>query len=188
MPRFAAIDVGTNTVLMAVAERGVGGRLLPVLEREEITRLGEGVDRTRRLSPQAMERTAAVLCRFAEEARAEGVSSFAAGATSAARDAANGSELIALIRERGLQPGDRLPCEHELAATFAVSRATVREALRRLEHLGLVRVVQGQGSFLSAVPPLTSWTSPASERKTRATAPTSTTGTTAGSPSTATTS
>jgi exopolyphosphatase / guanosine-5'-triphosphate,3'-diphosphate pyrophosphatase len=118
MPRFAAIDVGTNTVLMVVAERGLRGRLFPVLEREEITRLGEGVDGTRRLSPQAMERTAAVLCRFAEEARAEGVRSFAVGATSAARDAANGSELVALIRERARLELEILRGEEEARLTF----------------------------------------------------------------------
>ena len=100
MPRFAALDVGTNTVLMAVAERGPDGRLRAVLERGEITRLGEGVDGTRRLLPQALERTAAVISRFAEEAREQGVSAFAACATSAARDATNGSELLALVRER----------------------------------------------------------------------------------------
>ena len=45
-PRFATIDVGTNTVLLLVAERR-GGALAPVLERAEITRLGRGVDACR---------------------------------------------------------------------------------------------------------------------------------------------
>src|ERR671931_2958675 len=98
MPRFAALDVGTNTVLMAVAERGPDGRLRAVLEREEITRLGEGVDRTRRLSPQALERTVAVIARFAEEARDQEVRSFAACATSAARHATNGAEMVSHVR------------------------------------------------------------------------------------------
>jgi hypothetical protein len=45
MSRLAAIDVGTNTVLLLVAERR-GDRLFPLLERAEITRLGRGVDAT----------------------------------------------------------------------------------------------------------------------------------------------
>jgi exopolyphosphatase / guanosine-5'-triphosphate,3'-diphosphate pyrophosphatase len=118
MMRFAAFDVGTNTVLMTVAERGPGGRLVPVLEREEITRLGEGVDRTRRLSPQAMERTVAVMGRFSEEARTLGVSSFVAGATSAARDAANGAELVALVRERARMDLEILRGEEEARLVF----------------------------------------------------------------------
>jgi exopolyphosphatase / guanosine-5'-triphosphate,3'-diphosphate pyrophosphatase len=118
MMRFAAFDVGTNTVLMTVAERGPDGRLVSVLEREEITRLGEGVDRTRRLSPQALERTVAVMHRFAEEARAVGVSSFVAGATSAARDAVNGSELADLVRERARIDLEILRGEEEARLVF----------------------------------------------------------------------
>ena len=58
--RFATIDVGTNTVLLLVAERRPGGALAPVLERAEITRLGRGVDATGRLDPGAIQDTAAV--------------------------------------------------------------------------------------------------------------------------------
>lgn len=47
-------------------------------------------------------------------------------------------------------PGDRLPSEHALADEFAVSRATVRTALQRLELAGLVRTVHGAGSVVSA--------------------------------------
>ena len=51
--RWATIDVGTNTVLLLVAERR-GGLLAPVLERADITRLGRGVDGTGRLDPAAI--------------------------------------------------------------------------------------------------------------------------------------
>ncbi|MCI0672394.1 MAG: Ppx/GppA family phosphatase, partial [Myxococcaceae bacterium] len=50
MPRFASIDIGTNSILLLVAERREDGRFHPVLERADITRLGRGVDRARRLS------------------------------------------------------------------------------------------------------------------------------------------
>jgi exopolyphosphatase/guanosine-5'-triphosphate,3'-diphosphate pyrophosphatase len=102
--RVAAIDVGTNTVLLTVAERR-GGALVPVVERAEITRLGRGVDRTGRLDPAAVAETVAVLARFAEEARALGAARIACVATSAARDAADGEAFFAAARgAAGLVP------------------------------------------------------------------------------------
>lgn len=91
--RVAAIDVGTNTVLLTVAERR-GRSFQPVVERAEITRLGRGVDRTGRLDPSAIADTVAVIARFAGEARSLGVTRIAAVATSAARDAENGAEFF----------------------------------------------------------------------------------------------
>jgi exopolyphosphatase / guanosine-5'-triphosphate,3'-diphosphate pyrophosphatase len=58
--RVASIDVGTNTVLLLVAERREG-RLVPVIERAEITRLGRGVDASGRLAPDAIAETVRVL-------------------------------------------------------------------------------------------------------------------------------
>jgi len=104
MARFATIDVGTNTVLLLVAERR-GDLFSPVCERAEITRLGRGVDREGRLDPQAVEETVAVLARFAAEARALGAAAIACVATSAARDAGNGQEFFeAAQRAAGVRP------------------------------------------------------------------------------------
>ncbi|MGE3192100.1 MAG: GntR family transcriptional regulator [Microbacteriaceae bacterium] len=61
------------------------------------------------------------------------------------------AELLRLIAELGLKPGDKLPTEAELAAHFSVGRSTTREALKYLEEQGLVHAVRGQGRFLSAV-------------------------------------
>jgi exopolyphosphatase/guanosine-5'-triphosphate,3'-diphosphate pyrophosphatase len=95
--RLAAIDVGTNTVLLVVAERR-DGRLEPVVERAEITRLGRGVDASGVLSPEAIRETAAVLGRYAAEARALGAARIVCVATSAARDARNGAEFFDAVR------------------------------------------------------------------------------------------
>lgn len=100
MPRFASIDIGTNSVLLLVAERGAGGRFTAVLERAEITRLGRGVDKARTLAPEAMEDTLQVLERFAKEASALGAEAIAATATSAARDASNGAQFLRAIQQR----------------------------------------------------------------------------------------
>jgi exopolyphosphatase/guanosine-5'-triphosphate,3'-diphosphate pyrophosphatase len=110
--RFATIDVGTNTVLLLVAERR-GGAFEPVLERADITRLGRGVDATGRLDPAAIRDTAAVLGEYARAAKELGARVVACVATSAARDAANGAEFFAAARaEAGLAP-EIIPGEEE---------------------------------------------------------------------------
>ena len=92
--RAATIDIGTNSVLLLVAD-SEGGALRPVLERATVTRLGEGVDRNRRLLEAACERTLACLTDYAAELRKLGVDRLDAVGTSAMRDAAGGQEFVA---------------------------------------------------------------------------------------------
>jgi len=102
--RVAAIDVGTNTVLLLVAEARAGGPV-PLAERAEITRLGRGVDATGRLDPAAMAETVRVLAAYADEARRLGATAIDCVATSAARDAANGEAFFEAVRAAaGLAP------------------------------------------------------------------------------------
>ena len=75
--------------------------------------------------------------------------------------------LLAEIREGGLQPGDRFPTEAAIRERYRVSRATVRQALAELEVVGVIRKVQGLGSFVAVpkirhVPLLTSFSDLAS--------------------------
>jgi exopolyphosphatase/guanosine-5'-triphosphate,3'-diphosphate pyrophosphatase len=98
--RIASVDIGTNSVLLLVAERGPGGKLGAVLEEAEITRLGRDVDRTGVLSPEGMEATLSVLARYAQDARAAGAERLVVMATSAARDARNGREFLVAARAR----------------------------------------------------------------------------------------
>jgi exopolyphosphatase/guanosine-5'-triphosphate,3'-diphosphate pyrophosphatase len=92
--RIATIDIGTNCVLLLVAETE-GGALRPVIERATITRLGEGVDRNRRLLPEACERTLACLSDYGRTLRELGVAHLDAVGTSAMRDAAGGEQFVA---------------------------------------------------------------------------------------------
>jgi len=57
-------------------------------------------------------------------------------------------QILAMIREGSLTEGDRLPSERELSEMYGVSRASVREAMRSLEHLGAIDVRQGGGTFV----------------------------------------
>ncbi|MFO1149949.1 MAG: FadR/GntR family transcriptional regulator [Alsobacter sp.] len=61
--------------------------------------------------------------------------------------------LLQLIHAGGLQPGDQLPTEREIAATMGVSRPSVREALRGLQILGVVRSRQGGGVYVRSLEP-----------------------------------
>lgn len=58
-------------------------------------------------------------------------------------------EIQRKIKSGELKPGDRLPDQHELAAEFGLSRPSVREALAALEHLGIIRSVRGQGTYVT---------------------------------------
>ena len=113
MTRVAAIDCGTNTIrlLIAEADRDQSGRpRLEVLRRRnEIVRLGQGVDRTGMLDPEALERTLRVVAAYATDcdelgvAPGEAVRRFVA--TSATRDASNREDFVAGVRRLlGVEP------------------------------------------------------------------------------------
>lgn len=91
--RIASIDIGTNSVLLLVAERRADGAVVAVAERATITRLGQGVDATGELHPEAQERTLRCLEAYAAEARSLGVALIEAVGTSAMRDARGGAEF-----------------------------------------------------------------------------------------------
>jgi exopolyphosphatase / guanosine-5'-triphosphate,3'-diphosphate pyrophosphatase len=116
--RVAAIDIGTNSVLLLVAEVR-GGEIVPVIERARITRLGQGVDRSRALAPDAIARTIAALEAFGEELRAAGAEKVAAVGTSAMRDAEGGAAFRARAGAiLGAEP-QVISGDEEAALTFA---------------------------------------------------------------------
>ncbi|OGC90944.1 MAG: hypothetical protein A2142_00330 [candidate division Zixibacteria bacterium RBG_16_48_11] len=87
--RVAAIDIGTNSVLLTVAELSVSGRLKPVYEAQKITRLGQGTDQSKSLSQASMDRTLSVIRVFQGRAKKLGVQKIWAVGTSALRMANN---------------------------------------------------------------------------------------------------
>jgi exopolyphosphatase/guanosine-5'-triphosphate,3'-diphosphate pyrophosphatase len=91
--RVAAVDIGTNSTRLLVADVD-GESVDEVMRRSTVTRLGEGVDAGRLLQPEPVERTRAVLAGYREEIDALGAERTLAVATSAARDAANGEEFL----------------------------------------------------------------------------------------------
>lgn len=100
--RVAAIDCGTNSIRLLVAQlpdpsAGPAAPLVDLTRRMEIVRLGQGVDRTGRLDPAAIERTRVVLAEYAEQIRALGAERIRMCATSASRDASNAGDFRAMV-------------------------------------------------------------------------------------------
>lgn len=98
MTRVAAIDCGTNSIRLLVADVPDRGAATDLLRRMEVVRLGEGVDATGRLSAAAIERTRRVLAEYAAQADALGATAVRMVATSATRDAANRSDFEDMVQ------------------------------------------------------------------------------------------
>ena len=125
MTRVAAIDCGTNTIRLLVADARVspGGavRLVPLVRLNEIVRLGQGVDRTGRLDEAALERTLAVVADYAGRCRELGAQSVRFVATSATRDASNRAVFVEGVRELlGVEP-EVVSGQEEARLSFAGS-------------------------------------------------------------------
>ena len=116
--RVAAIDQGTNSIRLLVVEPARSG---PVeLARDMvITRLGEGVDRTGSIAPEALQRTISVLERYCRRARALHAERIHVAATSAVRDAANRDELERAVLEHAGSALEVISGEREAALSFA---------------------------------------------------------------------
>ncbi|MDR7302688.1 Ppx/GppA phosphatase family protein [Haloactinomyces albus] len=103
MPRVAAIDCGTNSIRLLIADVTVhddGTRALDDVHREmRIVRLGQGVDATGRLADEALSRTREALVDYAAVVRRENVVTTRMVATSATRDAANREDFFSMVRE-----------------------------------------------------------------------------------------
>ncbi|MGZ8752195.1 MAG: Ppx/GppA phosphatase family protein [Acidimicrobiia bacterium] len=138
--RLAAVDIGTNSVRLLVAEAAVDGSFETVERRMHITRLGQGVDATRQLAPEAIERTVMVLREYREAISDLGVEHVRATATSAARDAMNRGDLF----DAG---SDALGAELELIAGEEEAALSFRGATSGLAEPGPYLVVDiGGGS------------------------------------------
>ncbi|MEY2422200.1 MAG: exopolyphosphatase / guanosine-5-triphosphate,3-diphosphate pyrophosphatase [Acidimicrobiaceae bacterium] len=98
--KVAAIDCGTNSTRLLIAESSSEARGFTILDRRmRITRLGQGVNATKMLAPEAIERTAVVLRDYRAAMDEHGVERVRITATSAARDAANREDFFSVAKE-----------------------------------------------------------------------------------------
>jgi exopolyphosphatase / guanosine-5'-triphosphate,3'-diphosphate pyrophosphatase len=97
---FAVIDVGTNSVKLHVGERRPGDQWRTLVDRAEVTRLGQGLAETGELQPEPLRATADAIVGMVEESRTAGAAEIAAVGTAGLRIANNSRELINAVRER----------------------------------------------------------------------------------------
>ncbi len=98
--RYATIDVGTNSVKFHVGERDAAGAWHAVVDRAELTRLGEGLQETGEIQARPLERTATAIAAMVDEAKELGALAIAAVGTAGLRIAANRDAAITAIGER----------------------------------------------------------------------------------------
>jgi exopolyphosphatase/guanosine-5'-triphosphate,3'-diphosphate pyrophosphatase len=98
--RYAVVDVGTNSVKFHIAERSADGGWQAVVDRAEITRLGEGLAETGVLNPSPMKRTIDAIAGMVDEAGREGVDEIVAVGTAGLRIARNSADFVAAVRDR----------------------------------------------------------------------------------------
>jgi exopolyphosphatase/guanosine-5'-triphosphate,3'-diphosphate pyrophosphatase len=116
--RVAIVDIGTNSTRLLIAEVDrETGDVEEIVRRSQVTRLGQGVDAAGTLSEEAIARTMATLSKYCQEIAEQGCAANLAVCTSAVRDAANGGELLARVREQGLD-ARILAGEEEAQLTF----------------------------------------------------------------------
>ena len=113
---LAAIDIGTVTARLALAQVEVD-RVIRMAKYTEIVNLGEGVDTTKRLLPEAIHRCVGCVSSYVDHARKEGAEAVVCTLTSAARDAENAPDLGMGLASLGLEPMI-IPGEIEGALTF----------------------------------------------------------------------
>ena len=127
--RVAAVDCGTNSLRLLVADVDPGlARVTDVARRMEIVRLGQGVDSTGRLAPEALARTTGVLRDYAAIIAASGASAVRMVATSATRDAANAAEFTQRVTEVLGVPPEVLTGREEAMLSFTGATAELAAA------------------------------------------------------------
>jgi len=127
--RFAAIDVGSNSIRCLIAERGDDGHLTVIDDLKDQPRLARGLAATGRLDPEAIDRAVESIGRMTQAAERRGVTRIAIVATSAVRDAANGAELTERVRRDIGVPLEVIDGETEARLAFLSVR----------EHFAVVR-------------------------------------------------
>lgn len=98
-PRYAIIDAGTNSIKFHVAERGTDGRWTTVVDRAEMTRLGEGLEPGGEIGGAPLDRTITAIAGMVDEAKQHRVLAIAAVGTAGLRMASNGAAAVEAIHK-----------------------------------------------------------------------------------------
>ena len=127
MSRVAAIDCGTNSIRLLIADIS-DGNFREIIREMEIVRLGQGVDATGQFDPEAVERTLSATRKYSDLIRSKGVEKIRFCATSATRDASNREIFIDGVKEiLGIEP-EVIPGSEEAALSFIGATEELKHA------------------------------------------------------------
>src|SRR3954470_22910022 len=115
--RVAVVDIGTNSTRLLIADVA-GNRVRELERRSRVTRLGRGVDLSGQLSAEAIEAACAAIAQYVSLYNLANVDQVVAIATSAVRDASNGSAFVAELRERFALSARVLSGDEEARLTY----------------------------------------------------------------------
>jgi len=142
--RVASIDIGTNTILLLIAEAGQG-EINPLFEMETVVRLGEGVHKNGILSKEAMERGVQTLSEYLERCQAMKVQDVFAAGTSALREAKNSKVFLKLVKEKLDLSIEVISGEEEAQLSFL---AVAKDLQEREKSILVVDVGGGSTEFI----------------------------------------
>lgn len=137
--RLAAIDVGSNSIRLLIAEYDPSTGLAPIDEVKAQPRLAQGLAATGRLDPEAMERALTALRRMADVARRRGATRTEAVATAAVREAKNGAEFVRRVQDEIGIPLRVITTEHEAQLSYR----SVRHHFRLNDTKALIADIGG---------------------------------------------
>lgn len=120
---YGVIDVGTNSVKFHVASRSSCGVWQTIVDRAEVTRLGEGLDKSGNIADAALERTVTAIAGMVDEAGAHDARAIAAAGTAGLRIAANREPVVAAIRERAGVTVEVISGEDESRLAYMAAQA-----------------------------------------------------------------
>lgn len=132
MDRKAVIDIGTNSIKLYVAELGPDGSLATVIDKNNIARLGEGMDEERTLQQEAIRRNAEAVAEFADLAKSNGAGEIVAVGTMALRTAKNAKDFIDAVRDLSGIEVRVIPGEEEAEFAYLAVLSGIGASVERL--------------------------------------------------------
>ncbi|MBV8450728.1 MAG: Ppx/GppA family phosphatase [Deltaproteobacteria bacterium] len=148
--KLAAFDVGSNTVLMLVVECGAVEKPRVLADLSRITRLGRGVDASGRLNPESAVRTLDTIAEFADKARAMAADKIVGVATAALRDASDGVDFLARVKQRTGITLEIISGQTEAQLSYLSTRKGLR--LSPADKLLIVDIGGGSTELIRAEP------------------------------------
>ena len=125
MAKYAVIDVGTNSIKFHIAEKDAQGKWSVVLDDSNISRLGEGLQATGNISPEAMERNVEAVSEMAQNAREQGVSDIIAVGTMCLRTAQNTQEFVTRVKDACDLMVEIIPGEEEARLAYLAVKSGI---------------------------------------------------------------